>query len=207
MFPDSSLCHHIWPACENATAPVLPLAPPQKCPNQTVNISLVILYIMTNNNVCGVVPRGFSRYYVLDLLKTEPLTGKQIIDRASEQSQGMWKPSPGLVYPLLGRLLDEKLVEEVDGGKYQLTEKGVSTAQDIDKINESIKKQLDVLIRLSNTSHFVAMDIIERMASIGSMLCANMKHKEAVRYRKFLESELKKLNQRSEKKEEDDREE
>ena len=32
------------------------------------------------------VPRGFSRYYVLDLLKTEPHTGKEIIDHAAQQS-------------------------------------------------------------------------------------------------------------------------
>ena len=54
------------------------------------------------------VPRGFSRYFILELLKEKTYTGKEIIDYAVEQSNGIWKPSPGLIYPLLGRLLDEK---------------------------------------------------------------------------------------------------
>ena len=58
------------------------------------------------------VPRGFSRYFILELLKEKTYTGKEIIDYAVEQSNGIWKPSPGLIYPLLGRLLDEKLIEE-----------------------------------------------------------------------------------------------
>ena len=146
-------------------------------------------------NACGVIPRGFSRYYVLGLLKTESLTGKEIMDRASEQSKGEWKPSPGLVYPLLGRLLDEGLVEESDGGKYQLTEKGRNTAQDIDKIVESIKKQLDVLIRLCNAGHFAAMDLIERAASAGDRLRESAGRANTAKYRKFLESEMKRLDE------------
>ena len=146
------------------------------------------------------VPRGFSRYYVLELLRKEPHTGKQIIDCASEQSQGIWKPSPGLVYPLLGRLLDEGLIEEIEGGRYQMTEKGISTAEDIDKINDTIKKQIDVLTRLGSAGHFVAMDVIERMISMGVVLSANvknMKQRETARYKSFLESELKALNEKS----------
>ena len=69
------------------------------------------------------VPRGFSRYFILELLKTKSHSGKEIIDYAVEQSNGIWKPSPGLIYPLLGRLLDEGLIEEDSDGKYQLTKK------------------------------------------------------------------------------------
>ena len=42
------------------------------------------------------IPRGFSRYFILDLLTTKPHTGKEIIDAATQQSDGKWKPSPGL---------------------------------------------------------------------------------------------------------------
>ena len=92
------------------------------------------------------VPRGFSRYFVLELLKEKNRTGKQIIDYAVEKSNGIWKPSPGLIYPLLGRLLDEGLIEEAKDGKYQLTKKGSDTAADVDKINDIVKTQLDVLL-------------------------------------------------------------
>ncbi|NOQ44177.1 MAG: PadR family transcriptional regulator, partial [Nitrosopumilus sp.] len=103
------------------------------------------------------VQRGFSRYFILELLKKTPHTGKEIIDYAVKQSNGIWKPSPGLIYPLLGRLLDEGLIEETKDGKYQLTKKGKDTASDVDKVNDIVKKQLEVLFRLGNVGRFVAM--------------------------------------------------
>lgn len=149
------------------------------------------------------IPRGFSRYFILELLKKKPHTGKEIIDYAVEQSNGIWKPSPGLIYPLLGRLLDEELVEETKDGKYQLTKKGVKTAEDVDKINDIVKKQLDVLFRLGNVGRFVAMDLLEKISIIGSILSANvtnMTDEETLRYRKFLEDELKKIEENGVKK-------
>ena len=149
------------------------------------------------------VPRGFSRYFVLELLKEKNRTGKQIIDYAIEQSNGIWKPSPGLIYPLLGRLLDEGLVEETKDGKYQLTKKGSDTAADVNKINDIVKTQLDVLFRLGNVGRFVAMDLLEKIFSMGSVLSSNiaqMTDEETVKYKTFLEKELKKMNQQNTKK-------
>ena len=120
------------------------------------------------------VPRGFSRYFILELLKKKPHTGKEIIDYAVEQSNGIWKPSPGLIYPLLGRLLDEGLIEETKDGKYQLTKKGTETAEDVDKINDIIKKQIDVLFRLGNVGKFVAIDLLEKISMMGSILSSNV---------------------------------
>ena len=149
------------------------------------------------------VPRGFSRYFILELLKEKNRTGKEIIDYAVEQSNGIWKPSPGLIYPLLGRLLDEGLIEESKDGKYQLTKKGSDTAQDVDKINDIVKKQLDVLFRLGNVGRFVAMDLLEKIFSMGSVLSANisnMTEEETKKYKTFLEDELKKINEQENKK-------
>ena len=141
------------------------------------------------------IPRGFSRYYILELLKKDPHTGKEIIDHATEESEGNWKPSPGLIYPLLGRLLDEGLIEETKDGKYQITKKGRSTAEDVEKINDVVKKQLEVLFRLGNVGKFVAIDILEKVTTMGSLLSANasnMTKEETEKYRKFLKSELQK---------------
>ena len=149
------------------------------------------------------VPRGFSRYFILELLKKKAHTGKEIIDYAVEQSNGIWRPSPGLIYPLLGRLLDEGLIEETKDGKYQLTEKGKETAQDVDKIQDIVKNQLDVLFRLGNVGRFVAMDLLEKIATMGSILSsnvANMTDEETQKYRKFLEDELKKIDDKNSKK-------
>ena len=145
------------------------------------------------------VPRGFSRYFILELLKSKPHTGKEIINFAVEQSNGIWKPSPGLIYPLLGRLLDEGLIEETEDGRYQLTQKGLETAQDVDKINDIIKKQLDVLFRIGNIGRFVAMDLLEKIFTIGSVLSSNisnMTEEETEKYRRFLQEELNKINEK-----------
>lgn len=145
------------------------------------------------------VPRGFSRYFILELLKKKAHSGKEIINYATEQSNGIWKPSPGLIYPLLGRLLDEGLIGETKDGKYKLTQKGVETAEDVDKINDIVKKQLDVLFRLGNVGRFVAMDLLERISAMGSILSSNvsnMTDEETQKYRKFLRSELKKIEEK-----------
>lgn len=138
------------------------------------------------------VPRGFSRYYIMELLGTEPRTGKEIIEHAAEKSGGHWKPSPGLIYPLLGRLLDEGMIEEDGGGRYRLTEKGKTTAADADRVEETVKKQMEVLARLGNLGRFGMMDMLERFSvAIGS---GSMKGDERERYRKFLVSELERLD-------------
>ena len=149
------------------------------------------------------VPRGFSRYFILELLKEKKRTGKEIIDYAVEQSNGMWKPSPGLIYTLLVWLLDEGMLEETKDGRYQLTKKGSDTAADVDKINDIVKTQLDVLFRLGNVGRFVAMDLLEKIFSMGSIISSNitqMTDEETKKYKSFLENELKKINEQKSKK-------
>jgi len=145
------------------------------------------------------IPRGFSRYFVLELLKEKTYTGKEIIDYAVEQSNGIWKPSPGLIYPLLGRLLDENLIQETKDGRYQLTKEGEETAKDVDKMNDIVKNQLEVLFRLGNVGRFVALDILEKISSMGSILSSNitnMTDEETEKYKEFLQSELNKMNEK-----------
>ena len=142
------------------------------------------------------IPRGFSRYFILEVLKKNPSTGKEIIDSATMQSGGRWKPSPGLIYPLLGRLLDENLIEETKDGKYQITKKGRLVADDLETLNKIVKNQMDVMFRVGNVGKFVAMDLLERVTSIGNSLSSNvsnMTKEETGKYKKFLESELQKI--------------
>ena len=149
--------------------------------------------------VGSVVPRGFSRYYILKQLQKMPHTGKEIINSAIEESDGKWKPSPGLIYPLLGRLLDENLIEETKDGRYQLTKKGAETAHDVDKINDIVKNQLEVLFRLGNVGRFVAIDLLEKISSMGSILSSNitnMTDEETQKYKKFLQDELNKMDEK-----------
>ncbi len=72
--------------------------------------------------------RGDVRAAALALLAEEPMNGYQIIQAITERSDGMWRPSPGSVYPALQQLEDEGLIraEAADGGRraYQLTDEG-----------------------------------------------------------------------------------
>jgi DNA-binding PadR family transcriptional regulator len=74
------------------------------------------------------VRRGDVRAAALALLAEQPRNGYQIIQEIGERSGGVWRPSPGSVYPALQQLEDEGLVqaETADGGRrsYTLTEAG-----------------------------------------------------------------------------------
>jgi len=119
------------------------------------------------------VPRGFSRHFILETLKKKPHTGIENIEFAIKQTEGKWKPSPNLIYPLLGRLLDEKLIQETTGGKYKITKKGSTTTDDFETINNIVKNQLDVLFRIGNLGRFVALDMLERISTLGTVLSEN----------------------------------
>src|SRR4030088_2746910 len=54
--------------------------------------------------------RGDVRAATLTLLGEGPMHGYQVIQELSERSGGMWRPSPGSVYPTLQLLEDEGLV-------------------------------------------------------------------------------------------------
>ena len=56
------------------------------------------------------VKRGDVRAAALALLAEEPPNGYQIIQEISERSGGVWRPSPGSVYPALQQLEDEGLI-------------------------------------------------------------------------------------------------
>jgi DNA-binding PadR family transcriptional regulator len=71
--------------------------------------------------------RGDVRAAILALLAEQPRNGYQIMQELETRSRGMWRPSPGSVYPALQLLEDEGLVraQEGAGGRvFELTEQG-----------------------------------------------------------------------------------
>ncbi|HEY5050202.1 MAG TPA: PadR family transcriptional regulator, partial [Acidothermaceae bacterium] len=71
--------------------------------------------------------RGDVRLAVLTLLAEQPMHGYQIITELGSRSGGVWRPSPGSVYPTLQQLQDEGLVtvSEEDGRRtFSLTDAG-----------------------------------------------------------------------------------
>src|SRR5437763_6906557 len=79
--------------------------------------------------------RGDIRTAALLLLAEEPRNGYQIMQEVEERSGGVWRPSPGSVYPALSQLEDEGLIrsEESEGRKlFVLTDAGRALMEERD---------------------------------------------------------------------------
>jgi DNA-binding PadR family transcriptional regulator len=74
------------------------------------------------------VRRGDVRAAALSLLAEGPRNGYQIIQEISDRTDGVWRPSPGSVYPALQQLEDEALIrpETGESGRkaFALTDEG-----------------------------------------------------------------------------------
>ena len=78
------------------------------------------------------MPRGAIRTAILVALRDEPAHGYEVMRRLEELSGGLWRPSPGSVYPHLQMLEDEGLVQsaDVEGSRtYALTDAGRAEAE------------------------------------------------------------------------------
>ena len=113
------------------------------------------------------VKRGDVRAAALALLAEEPRNGYQIIQEIGERSGGVWRPSPGSVYPALQQLEDEALVEAEtpEGGRrrYALTQDGVAY---VEAHQDEVSAPWDVVARS------VGDDAIELRALIGQVAMA-----------------------------------
>jgi DNA-binding PadR family transcriptional regulator len=78
------------------------------------------------------VRRGDVRAAALSLLAEGPRNGYQIIQEISERTDGVWRPSPGSVYPALQQLEDEGLIQAETGESgrkaFRLTDEGQAYA-------------------------------------------------------------------------------
>jgi DNA-binding PadR family transcriptional regulator len=159
--------------------------------------------------VSSKVPRGFTRYYVLYLLSETPLTGKEIIKEAEAKSDGVWSPSPGLVYPLLGRLLDDELIMEVDEGRFICTSKGRRALLNYNDFQEHLEQQLKMVQKLGvsmfTTGKFLAEEAVYRITSVvesvkkrASESSNELQERFNSHYKNFLEGELERLKAKNE---------
>lgn len=87
---------------------------------------------------------GYLRLIVMKTFSNKKLSGYDLIKQI-EKDTGTWKPSFGSIYPLLEKLLKEKLVEvEVQGRKklYFLTKEGKKHLGIIDKSKNTLVDKL-----------------------------------------------------------------
>ena len=77
--------------------------------------------------------RGDVRAAILVLLSERPMHGYEMIQEISNRSEGLWRPSPGSVYPTLQLLVDEGLIvaTESEGSRklFDLTDDGRTAAE------------------------------------------------------------------------------
>lgn len=81
----------------------------------------------------GRAGRGDIRSVILSVLSEGPSNGYGIIKTIAERTGGVWRPSPGSVYPTLQQLVDEELIEAVGEGRrteYALTDAGGTYVKD-----------------------------------------------------------------------------
>jgi DNA-binding PadR family transcriptional regulator len=82
--------------------------------------------------------RGDVRAAILLLLAERPMHGYEMIQQIAERSNGVWRPSPGSVYPTLQLLVDEDLITagktHGNNGKklFELTEGGRAAAEKVE---------------------------------------------------------------------------
>jgi DNA-binding PadR family transcriptional regulator len=80
----------------------------------------------------GRARRGDVRAAILALLSERPMYGYEIIQELEDRTDGIWRPSPGSIYPTL-QLLDEQglvVADETSGKKrYELTDEGRAQAE------------------------------------------------------------------------------
>jgi DNA-binding PadR family transcriptional regulator len=98
----------------------------------------------------------------LKLLAERPMHGYEMIQEIGERSDGLWRPSPGSVYPTLQLLADEGLVtsNEGNGSKrlFELTDEGRAAidenatppweqiTQDVDPDDQSLRSATGLLM-------------------------------------------------------------
>jgi DNA-binding PadR family transcriptional regulator len=58
---------------------------------------------------------------VVSLLSSSPRNGVEIMDGVEVMTRGWWRPTPGSVYPLLEKMVNEGTILKRPDGKYELT--------------------------------------------------------------------------------------
>jgi DNA-binding PadR family transcriptional regulator len=113
------------------------------------------------------VRRGDVRAAALALLAEEPRNGYQIIQEIGERSGGVWRPSPGSVYPALQQLEDEGLIqaETPEGGRRRYTLTGEGRAY-VEAHPDEVSAPWDVVARS------VGDEAIELRSLIGQVAMA-----------------------------------
>ena len=59
------------------------------------------------------------RTWILFILNSGPKNGAELMDSMEKQTMGVWRPSPGSIYPMLENMVNEGLIRKIENGKYE----------------------------------------------------------------------------------------
>jgi len=89
--------------------------------------------------------RGDLKYIILDLIKDKSRHGYDIIRELEEQSHGLYKPSPGVIYPTL-QMLEEmgyaRSAEQEGKKVYSITKDGLQFLVKQKDIADGVRSQM-----------------------------------------------------------------
>jgi len=136
---------------------------------------------------------------------------------SEERSRGDWTPSPGLIYPLLGRLVREGLITEIEGGGFTITEKGEDALQQYTKLQRQLERQLELVNELGlsvySKGKFVAEEAVNRISGVTSSVWDRVTERSGKaqqsfeeKYEEFLYAELERVKKRKSEREQLDQE-
>jgi DNA-binding PadR family transcriptional regulator len=116
--------------------------------------------------------RGDIRKAKLVALRDEPAHGYEVMRRLEEMSGGLWRPSPGSVYPHLQMLEDEGMVRstEKDGTRtFTLTDTGAAEAAKEPQLSwQSVGESDDQIVTLRQAVSQL-MGAAKQLAGAGEM--------------------------------------
>ncbi len=67
---------------------------------------------------------GGLKTWVLYTLRERPKNGAEIMDAIEAMSYGSWRPSPGSIYPMLIKMVEEGLIKKREDGRYETVNEG-----------------------------------------------------------------------------------
>ena len=76
------------------------------------------------------IPRGFLRLYVLHRISERPSHGYDLLQEIETKTEGVWRPGPGSIYPILKELVSNRYIRSEQATKaraqrtYHITPRG-----------------------------------------------------------------------------------
>jgi DNA-binding PadR family transcriptional regulator len=119
---------------------------------------------------------GDLRFVVLSLIAEQPRHGYELIKELEGRTGGAYRPSPGVIYPLLSLLEDEGFIraKEADGGRklFEITPEGRSALEQNKAGVDAIFGRMD---EASQASRHSGHRVGRAMANLGMALGQRMR--------------------------------